>query len=152
MTYGELRALPAGWVTSHVIEDAFNNARFELGKNFKNEPVSESDLRTIREKAIHFGEPVPPALAEVAATSLIGATKTIYTQRSRKDGDNGAWTMGVESYNRVEIVHNIMETIERKHGWESEEAEADGLQQLLQYGRIHIYTITYDVLDSSEPV
>jgi hypothetical protein len=87
-----------------------------------------------------------------AATSLIGATKTIYTQRSRKDGDNGAWTMGVESYNRVEIVHNIMETIERKHGWESEEAEDDGLQQLLQYGRIHIYTITYDVLDSSEPV
>jgi hypothetical protein len=77
---------------------------------------------------------------------------TLYTQRSRKDGDTGAWTMGVESYNRVEIVHNIMETIERKHGWESDEAEADGLQQLLQYGRIHIDTVTYDVLCSSEPV
>ena len=66
MTYGELRAIPAGWVTSHVINDAFNNARFDLGKNFRNEPVSEYDLRTIREKAIHFGEPVPSALAEVA--------------------------------------------------------------------------------------
>ena len=66
MTYGELRAIPAGWVTSHVINDAFNNARFGLGKNFRNEPVSEYDLRTIREKAIHFGEPVPSALAEVA--------------------------------------------------------------------------------------
>ena len=66
MTYGELRAIPAGWATSHIINDAFNNARFELGKNFKNEPISEHDLRTIREKAIHFGEPVPSALAEVA--------------------------------------------------------------------------------------
>jgi hypothetical protein len=28
----------------------------------------------------------------------------------------------------------------------------DALQQLLQYGRIHIDTTTYDVLDSSEPV
>jgi hypothetical protein len=63
MTYGELRAISAGWVTSHVINDACDNARFELGKNFKNEPVSEYDLRTIREKAIHFGEPVPSALA-----------------------------------------------------------------------------------------
>ena len=59
--------------------------------------------------------------------------------------------MGVESYNRVEIVHNIMETIERKHGWESAEAEADGLQQLLQFGGIHVDTITYDILESSEP-
>jgi hypothetical protein len=49
MTYGELRAISAGWVTSHVINDACDNARFELGKNFKNEPVSEYDLRTIRE-------------------------------------------------------------------------------------------------------
>jgi hypothetical protein len=77
---------------------------------------------------------------------------TLYTQRSRKDGDNGAWTMGVESYNRVEIVHNIMETIGRKHGWESEEQESNTLSDLLQYGRVHIDTVTYDVLDSSEPV
>ena len=67
MTYGELRAIPAGWVTSHVINDAVNNARFELGKHVDNEPVSEYDLRTIRQKAIHFGEPVPSALAEAGA-------------------------------------------------------------------------------------
>lgn len=63
MTYGELRRIPAGWVTSHVIDDACNNARFELGKNYQDELVSEYDIRTIREKAIHFREPVPPALA-----------------------------------------------------------------------------------------
>jgi hypothetical protein len=62
MTYGELRRTPAGWVTSHVINDAYSNARFELGKNFMDEQVSEYDLRTIREKAIHFGEPIPSAL------------------------------------------------------------------------------------------
>ena len=77
---------------------------------------------------------------------------TLYTQRTRKDGDNGAWTMGVESYNRVEIVHNIMETIERKHGWESEDQESNALSDLLRHGRVHIDTVTYDILDSSEPV
>jgi hypothetical protein len=63
MTYGELRVISAGWVTSHVIDDAYNNARFGFGKNFRSQPVSEYDLRTIREKAIHFGEPVPEALS-----------------------------------------------------------------------------------------
>jgi hypothetical protein len=66
MTYGELRRIPAGWVTSHVIDDAFNNARFEFGKKFMDEPVSDYDLRTIRERAIHFGEPLPAALTQVA--------------------------------------------------------------------------------------
>ena len=67
MTYGELRAIPAGWVTSHVINDAANNARFELGKTSETEPVSEYDLRKIRRTAIHFGEPVPSALAVAVA-------------------------------------------------------------------------------------
>jgi hypothetical protein len=67
MTYRELRAIPAGWVTSHVIDDCFNNARFELGNKFQSELVSEYDLRTIREKAVHFGEPVPVAITALTA-------------------------------------------------------------------------------------
>lgn len=65
MTYGELRTTAAGWVTSHVIGDICNNARFCYGKGFKDVVVSEYDLSEIRSKATHFGEPVPPALNSI---------------------------------------------------------------------------------------
>ena len=66
MTYGELKTINAGWVTSHVIDDICNNARYEFGKSFKTQTVDDFDMKTIREKAVHFGEPVPLALKEVA--------------------------------------------------------------------------------------
>lgn len=62
MTYGELRTQPTGWVISHVIDDMCNNARYEFGKNFRKEPVSEYDLRTLQEKAVHFRESLPQSL------------------------------------------------------------------------------------------
>jgi hypothetical protein len=60
MTYGKLKTMLFGWVIAHVVDDICNNARYEYGsKKFKDQLVSDYDLRTIREKAIHFGEPLP---------------------------------------------------------------------------------------------
>ena len=62
MTYGELATVRGGWVLSHVMQDMVNNAKWGI-KNWKSEPVSEYDLRTIREKAEFFKEPLPEAIA-----------------------------------------------------------------------------------------
>ena len=59
MTYGKLSTVQAGWVISHVISDMVNNARFEIGPSYRETEVSEYDLRTIREKADFFKEPLP---------------------------------------------------------------------------------------------
>jgi hypothetical protein len=58
MTYGKLRTIKSGWVMSHVIDDICNNARFELGPSYRDAAVSEYDLRTLREKADFFKEPL----------------------------------------------------------------------------------------------
>jgi hypothetical protein len=67
LTYGELRRTPAGWVTSHVIKDICENQRWALGASWALQVVSAFDRQTIREKAIHFGETIPAALAETPA-------------------------------------------------------------------------------------
>jgi hypothetical protein len=68
MTYGELIKMNLGWVLNHVAGDMASNARFEFGGDYRNELVSEYDLRTLREKSIHFGEPLPGGFpVEVAA-------------------------------------------------------------------------------------
>lgn len=66
MTYGQLATVNVGWVLNHVIGDMVNNEKWG-NKNWKNEPVSDYDMRTIREKSIFFKEPVPAALEGTVA-------------------------------------------------------------------------------------
>jgi hypothetical protein len=74
---------------------------------------------------------------------------TLYMQRSRKDGDRGAWTEGVTSTNRLVILANIFETITRKHHLTDEE-ELDAQEQLKATGSVHVDTTTYDIREFEE--
>lgn len=58
MTYSELRTINAGFNTSHVIEDAINNARFCFGKASLGMEVSEYDLRKIGKNSVFYGEQI----------------------------------------------------------------------------------------------
>lgn len=65
MTYAELKTLNTGFNTSHVIDDAINNARFCFGKSALGMKVSEYDLRKIGEASVFYGEQIHERL-EVA--------------------------------------------------------------------------------------
>jgi hypothetical protein len=59
MTYSELKTtFKAGFNTSHVIDDAINNARFCFGKAAAGMEVSEYDLRKIGEASVFYGEQI----------------------------------------------------------------------------------------------
>jgi len=63
MTYAELKTLNAGFNTSHVIDDAINNARFCFGKAALSLPVTEYDLRKIGEASVFYGEQIHLAVS-----------------------------------------------------------------------------------------
>lgn len=72
----------------------------------------------------------------------------IYMQRSRKDGQQ-SWREGVEATQKSICVDNIMETIERKHSI-TEDEQVIAKAALEVYGRCHVDTTTYDILELDE--
>jgi hypothetical protein len=76
MTYGQLKTMRFGWVMAHVVDDMCANEKYESGNKWMSQKVSEYDIRTIREKAVHFGEALPGAFVEsVSAQTMQHATE-----------------------------------------------------------------------------
>ena len=74
---------------------------------------------------------------------------TLFMQRSRKDGDRGAWSEGITSSDRSVVANNIMETIRRKHTLEDDIA---GLIEanLTRFGYVHVDTTSYEIREFEE--
>jgi hypothetical protein len=74
--------------------------------------------------------------------------KTIYTQRSREDGQQ-QWREGSDASELFICIDNIMETIAQKHK-PSDAAWSDCFTALMQSGRCVIDGTTYEITQREE--